>query len=285
MGSRLDNLTLLVEDMAGIDNLKDIANQLTRWRPVKRGDTNGDRAAPRPAEPASGLRDRYQQLSRSALDLLFPMQCLGCGKEDTALCADCAASLPRLTPPFCRVCAQPEAAELCNWCAEALPPIDGIRSLYLMEGVARESIHSLKYRNVRTLAPYLSRLMAQHLRDHPIPGDLLVPVPLHPKRLRDRGYNQAGLLAQELSKLTGLPVDEDMMVRSKNNPSQVRSASREQRQRNVKDSFHALGNPEGRSILLIDDVATTGSTLFACANALKRAGAGSVWGLTLAKEP
>ena len=111
-----------------------------------------------------------------------------------------------------------------------------------------------------------------------------MPVPLHPKRLRRRGYNQALLLARELGKLRGLEVNDHLLSRPKDSPPQVEATSLGQRRLNVADSFDCRGDACGSKIILIDDVTTTGSTLSACAAALKRAGASSVWGLTLARE-
>ena len=118
----------------------------------------------------------------------------------------------------------------------------------------------------------------------PITGDLLAPVPLHSRRLRSRGYNQSALLTLELGKLTGLPVEEGLVFRTRDAPPQVQAASRQQRRSNVEDSFQCNTGLSGEAVILVDDVATTGSTLSACAAALKDAGAGSVWGLTVARE-
>ena len=115
-------------------------------------------------------------------------------------------------------------------------------------------------------------------------GQVLVPVPLHARRLRTRGYNQSHLLARKVGKLLELPVRKDLLMRAKDSPPQVEVGSREQRRANVAGSFTAAAGAEGISILLIDDVATTGSTLFACAAALKEAGAARVWGLVLARD-
>ena len=153
-----------------------------------------------------------------------------------------------------------------------------------MEGVVQAAVYQLKYRNLRVLAPELGKIMCGYLQTHPIPGDILVPVPLHPIRLRRRGYNQALLLAKELGKLNGLEVSNGMLNRTKDSPPQVEASSQEQRRLNVADSFECRENVSGAKIILIDDVSTTGSTLSACAVALKRAGAKSVWGLTLARE-
>ena len=153
-----------------------------------------------------------------------------------------------------------------------------------MEGVIQDAIHQLKYRNLRALAPELAGILSRFLLTHPLPGDCLVPVPLHPRRLRRRGYNQAILLARELGKLHGLDVNEGLLKRIKDNPPQAEATSLEQRRLNVADSFECRGDAAGAKIILIDDVATTGSTLSACAEALKRTGASSVWGLTLARQ-
>lgn len=112
-----------------------------------------------------------------------------------------------------------------------------------------------------------------------------MPVPLHRKRLQERGYNQSALLAGELGKLTGLPVLNDYLVRRKHTPPQARTTSVGERQSNVVGAFACPDRKlSGRQVLLIDDVSTSGATLDACAGALKSAGAGSVWGLVMAKE-
>ena len=116
-----------------------------------------------------------------------------------------------------------------------------------------------------------------------MPGDVLTPVPLHPRRLRSRGYNQSALLAKELSKKLGLDMNQSLLIRPKNNQPQV-SASRDERRENVQGSFRCDGRADGRTVILVDDVATTGSTLSACAAVLKSAGASSVWCLVLARE-
>ena len=110
-------------------------------------------------------------------------------------------------------------------------------------------------------------------------------VPLHPRRLRERGYNQSGLLAGELGKCTGLPVIEDCLIRVKQAQPQVRAVDAEERRRNVADAFACCDDrASGKQIILLDDVCTSGATLEACASALKNKGAASVWGLTLARE-
>ena len=153
-----------------------------------------------------------------------------------------------------------------------------------MEGAMREAIHAVKYQTVRATAPILGRLLGRWIQATPVPGEFVVPVPLHKRRLRSRGYNQSELLAEELGKLSGLPVGEAVLVRTRDTPPQVSLSGREERVRNVEGSFSCVGGVEGRKILLVDDVVTTGSTLSACGSALRASGADSVWGVALARQ-
>jgi len=151
--------------------------------------------------------------------------------------------------------------------------------------VIRKAIHQLKYRNLRTVSACLAQLLADYVGTHPLPGEALVCVPLHPRRLRERGYNQSSLLARELSKRIDLPVIEDCLIRVKQAQPQVRAVDVEERRRNVADAFACCDeNVSGKQIIVIDDVCTSGATLEACATALKNNGAASVWALTLARE-
>ncbi len=146
-------------------------------------------------------------------------------------------------------------------------------------------MHQLKYRNLKAISPCLAGLLANYLRLNPLAGEAIVPVAIHPRRLRERGYNQSSLLARELGKLTKLPVIEDCLVRVKEAQPQVRAATVEDRRKNVIDAFMCQNEKvSGKQIILIDDVCTSGATLESCALALKSEGATLVWGLTLARE-
>ena len=135
------------------------------------------------------------------------------------------------------------------------------------------------------MAPLLARLLRNYLTIHPLSAEVLVPVPLHSKRLRERGYNQSALLATELGKLTGLPMVEDCLIRQVHNPPQARTATVEERQSNVADAFVCRDDSlRDKQVIIIDDVSTSGATLNDCARALKAAGAAGVWGLTVARE-
>lgn len=150
----------------------------------------------------------------------------------------------------------------------------------------RDVIHAFKYHNYRALSQRLASLMAGYFEQSKIPGEVLVPVPLHNRRLRERGYNQSGLLAHELGKRLGIPVAEDALRRIKDSSPQVRAVSAEARRQNVEGAFvcERTDAVKERGVIVVDDVCTSGATLDACARALKIAGARSVWGLTFARE-
>ena len=223
---------------------------------------------------------------RAALDFLSPQKCLGCGKEGDLLCRDCQKSLPRIVPPICPKCGKPQASGIiCSGCVSWRTSIDGIRSPLRFEGLARESIHQLKYKNLRSIAGPLALLLRDYLIHDPLPFQVLVPVPLHRKRLRERGYNQSNLLAQELGKLLTIPVVDDCLARQKYVLPQAQTKSVEERRNNVKRAFACLSSRlQNTRVLLVDDVSTSGATLDACAAALKLGGVISVWGLVLARE-
>lgn len=189
-------------------------------------------------------------------------------------------------PPLCPRCGKPQpSGRLCSGCTGRQWAIDGIRSPFRFGGLIREAIHQLKYQNLRVLALSLARLLSDYYITDPVPGEILVPVPLHQKRMKERGYNQASLLAKELGSLTRVPLVEDCLVRKQYTPSQTKTRMVEERWSNVAHAFTCRdGRLQGKQVLLIDDVCTSGATLNACAAALKEAGATSVWGLVLAQE-
>ena len=174
---------------------------------------------------------------------------------------------------------------MCPDCRQRQTRIDGIRSPFRFDETIRKAVHELKYRNLKAIAPFLSTLLADYVQLNPLPGDALLYVPLHPRRLRERGYNQSSLLARELGSHIDLPVIEDCLVRVNQAQPQVRAVNVEQRRRNVAGAFACQDERvRGKQIILVDDVCTSGATLESCAAALKDRGATSVWGLTLARE-
>ncbi len=243
---------------------------------------------PTAGSPLLGVAARVAWYAASTVvDLLFPRRCVGCDREGAFICQACLEDLPRLEPPYCFLCARPGRLilGLCPHCRDRPLEIDGIRSPYRMEGAIREAVHALKYRNVRALAPTLGQLLADFMEAVSMSADIIVPVPLHPKRERSRGYNQSLLLAREVSEWSGLPMAHDTLRRERWAVSQADSQDEDQRRANVQGAFSAKPDlVHGNSVIVIDDVCTTGATLEACSIALKQAGATSVWGLTLAKE-
>jgi competence protein ComFC len=163
--------------------------------------------------------------------------------------------------------------------------LDGIRSIFRFDGPVREAVYNLKYYQLRDIASEISALISEYLRSYPMEGDVLVPVPLHKNRLKKRGYNQSGIIAEKLGKLTGLPVIENSLIRIVDSLPQARSLNVEQRRNSVHNAFVCKDDIlKNRQVILIDDVCTTGATLEACAAALKKGGVSSVWGVTFARE-
>ncbi|MBI4198792.1 MAG: ComF family protein [Chloroflexi bacterium] len=236
---------------------------------------------------SSSFSHAASRITEATLDLLFPKQCFVCSKHGQFLCDPCHQDLPRLRPPYCSLCAQPEKrmTRFCRHCQERPLEIDGVRAPFLMDGPLRNIVHALKYQGLRALAQPMGHLMASYYLQEELSAEVVVPVPLHPRKERERGYNQSALLARAIGNSLGLPVEAQALRRVRNTPSQARSISSEERRVNVDKAFAAEATlVEGKCILLIDDVCTTGSTLEACAIALRDAGASTIWGLTLARE-
>ena len=222
--------------------------------------------------------------ARAAVELVLPAKCAVCGREGDFVCAACESALPELHRPYCGLCASPGAGSPCSSCQAWPPAYDRIAAPYLMDGGVRDIVFDLKYRGIRALAPDMGELLARHLESSRLAADLIVPVPLHRRRERERGYNQAALLAYELSRRTGLPVV-PALRRTKDTPPQVAMVGPEKRRANIEDAFECVADVRDRRVLLIDDVVTTGSTMGACAAPLKAAGTSKVWGLAFARQP
>ncbi len=172
---------------------------------------------------------------------------------------------------------------LCRICRETHLTIDGIRAVAYFEGNLRSAIHRFKYDGAQALAGPLAQLLVEYQKDNQLPADVIVPVPLHPHREAERGYNQSALLARVLSSHLGVPATETALARVRATTPQV-SLDAIERHSNVAGAFRArVHEVTGRRVLLIDDVCTTGATMESCSQALKSAGARSVWGLALAR--
>lgn len=229
--------------------------------------------------PRSGLRSRLAGFADRALDLAFPAECLGCGAAGQALCPSCRPSLDvRLdSPPGVALglpADLPAPLLQLEWCAP-------------FTGVTRRAIHALKYAGDRRLARPLGEAVARRWDRAGVGGDVLVPVPASPDRVRDRGYDQATELARVAGTVLGLPV---MASVHRTRPTTAQfDLDRAARAGNVRGAFElSPGQPaaavRGRWVVLVDDVVTTGATLGAAAQPLLRAGALGVSAVTVARE-
>ena len=231
------------------------------------------------------MRQLLSGVREAALELLFPLSCVGCRDEGAVICARCLEGAERLAAPFCQRCANPGVEGVCRWCLADPPALDSLYAAFRFDGVMREAVHRFKYSGLRAAAAQLASLLAEAVPVEARQADFLAPVPLHRRRLRSRGYNQSLLLAGELGRLWHRPVHRRLLERVGNPAPQVETRSQEERRRNVAGCFVCREELAGASVLLVDDVATTGSTLGECAAVLKAAGAARVDGAALARQP
>lgn len=229
--------------------------------------------------PASLLKSAL----RSALDYALPPRCPGCGaivEADHAFCLTCWAGMDFLGDPCCARCGVPFDHDMgdgaqCGACLTDPPPFDRARAVLAYGDVARMVALRLKYGRRIGLARLIARHMVRHVAVADAP--LIVPVPLHRWRLWGRGFNQSALIADHLGRMSGLGVDKHGLIRARRTQP-LRGMNSRERKKAVEGAFalapgHAIA---GRTVLLIDDVHTSGATAAACARALKRGGAASV---------
>ena len=223
---------------------------------------------------------------RPILDLLFPPRCVGCGRLGAYLCSQCLTEAPLIGPEICIRCGNPLTTRgICHRCQQTpFQALRGIRGVYFYKDAIAKSIRALKYHGVRPLAPALARPLIDYITAHSQHFDALVPVPLHAERLAERGFNQSELLAASVAQALSIPMRAQWVQRTRSTQPQAK-LSRSQRLQNVEDAFTPAAGLQlhHESILIVDDVATTGATLQACARALKQAGAGDIWALTVAR--
>ena len=222
----------------------------------------------------------------AALAAVFPARCLGCGRRGVTFCPACWEALPRLRPPYCPRCSRPErSGTRCRECQRAGTALSSVRAACAYSGAPGLAVRRLKYSRERHLVEPLARLLLECLAARPLTVDALVPVPLDEARARERGYNQAALLAAPVADALGVLSKPQWLRRTRLTRPQVGLTARERRA-NVRGAF-ACPEPAavaGRRVLVVDDVMTTGATLEACAEALVAAGAASVWGLVVARD-
>lgn len=205
---------------------------------------------------------------------------------DCLFCPQCSPSFAPLPQAHCSACALPlplgtPAGTLCGRCARSLPPWAGLRSYGLYEGALRSLLLRFKFAGEVHLAPILAALLLECLTCLPA-ADALVPIPQHPAHLRQRGYNQAHELALALAAHTALPCETRALQRVQPVPSQT-TLSGQQRHSAPRASFACHSAVQGKKLMLVDDICTTGGTLFHAAHCLLHAGAQAVYCLTVAR--
>ena len=237
---------------------------------------------------------RMRSLSQQAIDFLLPPRCFGCGvgiEQQGSLCADCWSGLHFITRPFCTICGYPfeyDAGDgtLCSACLSQEPPFQSARAVFRYDDGSKHLILSFKHGDKTDGARAFGQLLYRAASDILQRTDRIIPVPLHRWRLFERRFNQSALIGQSLSRLTGLPLDTDHLIRHRSTESQG-GLNRRQRHRNVQGAFKVRNGTvkpyHGQTVVLVDDVYTTGATVSACARALLKAGAAEIHVLTLAR--
>jgi competence protein ComFC len=224
------------------------------------------------------------RLAWSGLDWLFPPRCGGCGEAGSRWCDECQKKVPILTGSLCGRCGRPnEGGGICFECRSNPPSFHALRAWAAFDFPIRQAIIRLKYKRDLGLGDILAVPLAQLAQSLDWPVDIVAPVPSGRKRLRERGYNQVELIARPFSLAMGLDYCPKALKRKRETISQV-GLSAIERQENVRDAFIADSNiVGGKTILVMDDVSTTGSTLSSCSDALFRAGVKDVFALTVAR--
>lgn len=218
------------------------------------------------------IENKKRGLFSNLLHLFFPEVCVVCGREllegEVGACLSCLYKLPKTN----NYKVKENSAEILM---AGRIPFDRIACycVYAEGGILPPLIHNLKYQNKKEIGLLLGRMFGEDLIDSDFikPIDLIVPVPLHPKKMKSRGYNQAEIIAQGISDITSIPLAIDNLVRIVDNPTQTKRTKTE-RWRNVKGIFDVIDGQvfENKHILLVDDVLTTGSTMEACGIALQK---------------
>lgn len=227
------------------------------------------------------------------LDTLFPIHCLSCGTEGDWICSRCFNEIPPLPAQVCPRCERfiTQGGILCASC-KGKAPLDALISAtrYKEHGIEK-IIHAYKYKYVKELAPFLGSLMVKAYTSHKLPlPDMIIAVPLHARRLRWRGFNQSELLGQYLKShlAIGFPIlfQPNTLLRTRYTYPQMKIRNYRQRKENIANAFAVKSeiNLTGKKILLVDDIATTGATLFECAKVLKKHGAKKVYAIVAARQ-
>jgi ComF family protein len=241
------------------------------------------------------MNNAAQNVLKCLADVVFPPQCMACGtvlrENKLSFCPDCFSQIGFIRSPLCLLCGQPfsepgESDHICGACLLAGPAFSVARALGQYERVLMDVIHRFKYGGKTSLGERLGEFMANFSYPSLVITDysLIMPVPLHPRRLKQRGFNQAMILAREVSRRFSLQLDFLSLQRTVFTEPQV-GLGKDMRERNIRGAFHVAdaGRIKGEKIILVDDVYTTGSTVKECARILLKNKAEKVAVLTLAR--
>ena len=224
-------------------------------------------------------------LIEKLLGLLYPAKCPFCGKIWSGICDDCREKYPMIQEPRCKKCGKPiqkETEEYCYDCKKTEHYYEWGRSLWIHKAPVNEAIYAFKYKNRRcygeVFARELAKVYGKRLKEQNV--ELIIPIPLHKSRRRERGYNQTEIIAKYLGDYTGIEVDHTSLVRNKKTSPQKRYSDKE-RKKNMKNAFALKKKIDAENVVLIDDIYTTGSTIDEAARILKKSGVSNVCFLTI----
>lgn len=219
------------------------------------------------------------------INIIYPNICPLCGKElefDHLVCKKCEGEIKYITEPICKKCGkqlQEEEKEYCGDCKTRVHYFDSGIGVFAYTGVVKKAMYEFKYKDMKVYGKFFGNKMAEYSTEYikHWKADVLIPVPVSKKKYLKRGYNQAEILARELSKKTNMPVDTKVIYRSKDTMPQ-KEMSRDSRKKNLKNAFIISGNVvKYNKVILVDDIYTTGSTIDECAKALKSSGIKEVY--------
>ncbi len=235
----------------------------------------------------------YQKIKKNILDALFPISCLGCGTQNSWLCEACSKKIKIRDQQYCPLCEKiiTPNGQICFACKRKSPLSGLLVATSYQEPLVLKAVHLFKYRFIEDLAEPLARLVLRTMQSYEVPlPDLIVPIPLHPRRLRWRGFNQSTLLAKNIAENllpdSQLEVYDDALIRKRYTLPQMSLKDHRKRNQNVSNAFMFAAplKIKAKTILLVDDITTTGSTIFECAHTLKKAGAKEVWAAVIARQ-
>lgn len=219
----------------------------------------------------------------SALDLLFPPVCGGCDKTGSRWCQECQKKIKVLNGIVCEVCGLPqEQVGVCKTCLVDRPHFRMLRAWTVFENPIQHALHKLKYRKDMSMGDSIAFQMLPFVKNLNWQMDMIIPTPLGKQRMKERGYNQVAMVAKPLALALQVQYASDAITRRKETRSQV-GLTKPERKKNVEGAFQADASVKRKSVMVMDDVSTTGATLSSMAEALYQAGAENVYALTVAR--